>query len=106
MPRRCRSLSFSIPRPDGAEAFFLMTGGKGDFPCIAKRRGPTRGRRAQSSPLRLGLSLPCSTQGCSPDGFTTELIWPVKPTRVEQASLQFIPVLRSDFLGLSLAGDF
>jgi membrane-associated phospholipid phosphatase len=30
----------------------------------------------------------------------------VRPTRAEQASLQFIPVLRSDFLGLSLAGDF
>jgi membrane-associated phospholipid phosphatase len=31
----------------------------------------------------------------------------VKPSRAEQTSfLQFVPVLRSDFLGLSVAGDF
>jgi membrane-associated phospholipid phosphatase len=30
----------------------------------------------------------------------------VRPARAEQASLQVIPVLRSDFLGLSFAGDF
>jgi len=30
----------------------------------------------------------------------------LRPTRADQTALQFIPVLRSDFLGLSFAGDF